>query len=311
MKNFKKMKSTFATQKQLDEIQKAIATTDTASEIIPFEIDPQVVKREYSKAPTITYLEGNGIFKDTKNWKGKYKLKNRNTSSEFINQTDKLPEHDPSDFSREEWEQSIIVYPIEIGDFVQESETDFDLMKDEINDGILDVKRTLNKTVVNGDGTGKDFSGIVNQIQTNTIDAANNNLTEVMLDEASLKIEENDGAITAIVTSPEVRTYLKNLLYPKYRVVDKVELPIGIRVVAYSSPTGEDVPIIADREMSAGGVHKLAMLDENVLEGRTLMETAPVDLAKTRLSDSKILVKSSTFYNKAEWQNALISGIKV
>lgn len=315
MVDIEKLKTQFATKKEIAELTKAMATIGTggtAGAIMEVDIDNELEKLQFARAPFLKYLEGAGVATSTKSWKVEYKIKDRKQKASYIQQTDSIPEHDPSIFTDKSAEMSLAVYPIEIGDFVDSAETKIDVTQDEINDGILDISTVKNNTLFNGVGApNKDFKGILGQITTNKDSAGDNPLTEKMVDNTAEKIEEVGGSISALVTSPKVAGQLKDILYPNVRHIDKVELTLGFRVTAYNTPSGVDVPIITDSRIAADGIHRIGFIDNSSLRIKTLLEPTVVDLAKTKLASSKVIVNATTFFNRAEYHNGLLEDIKV
>lgn len=311
-------KSKFGTkdEKVLKEIAKAMADIGTESGLngvaIP-EIDPDFLKLQVPKAPWLSYLEGAGVSTDTKAWEVKYYEKDRNTTSEFINQTDNIPEFVKSEFPEYSAEMKLIVYPIEIGDFVTQSDTRIDIAQDEIDDGLLDIASNKNSTLFNGSGsaTDKNFKGFLNQVTTNVHDVNSQPLSKKMIDEAAQAVIDSNGAVSHLVTTPQVHSLLGDLLYPGVRNVNLTEMTLGYQVMSYMTPSGIQVPIVVDPEISKDGVHKIGFVDNSSLRIKNLLPPTVVDLAKLKLSDSKVLVTATTFYNRAEHQNAILTNIDV
>ena len=312
------MKSKFGhkDEKLLKEVAKAMATIGEGSGLngvaIP-EIDLPFQKLIVPKAPWLSYLEGNSVATDTKSWRIEYYLKNRKTRSEFINQTDNIPDFTESEFTEQFAEMKLVVYPVEIGDFVTKSDTRIDIAQDEIDDGLLDIAGTKNNTLFNGTGSTstKDFEGFINQVTTNVHDANGDPLTEQMIDEAAQAVIDSNGMINHLVTTPQVHSLLKKLLYPQRRTVNTTEMVLGYNVMSYMTPSGIDVPIVSDPAFGADGEHRIGFVDNSSLRIKTLLPPAVVDLAKLKLSDSKVLVNATTFYNRAEYQNAILEGIDI
>ncbi len=314
------MKSQFGTntkdEKLLKEIAKAMADIGTGSGLngvsIP-EIDEDFLKKQLPKSPWLTYLEGNGVLTDTKSWEVKYYEKDRKTTSTFINQTDNIPEFTKSEFPEKSAEMKLIVYPLEIGDFVTKSETRIDIAQDEIDDGLLDIAANKSSTLFNGTGStaDKNFKGFLNQVTTNVHDANSTPLSKKMIDEAAQSVIDSNGAVSHLVTTPQVHSLLADILYPGVRNVNTTEMVLGYQVMGYMTPSGIQVPIVVDPEIAKDGVHKIGFVDNSSLRIKNLLPPTVVDLAKLKLSESKVLVTATTFYNRAEHQNAILENIDI
>lgn len=312
------MKSKFGTkdEKILKEIAKAMADIGTGSGLngvaIP-EIDTEFAKLQVPKAPWLSYLEGAGVSTETKAWEVKYFEKDRKTTSQFIKQTDNIPEFAKSEFPEKSAEMKLIVYPIEIGDFVNQAETRIDVAQDEIDDGLLDISANKNSTLFNGSGsdTDKNFKGFLKQVTTNIHDVNSNPLSKKMIDEAAQSVIDSNGAVSHLVTTPQVHSLLGDLLYPGVRNVNTTEMTLGYNVMAYMTPSGIQVPIVSDPAIGADGTHRIGFVDNSSLRIKNLLPPTVVDLAKLKLSDSKVLVTATTFYNRAEHQNAILENIDI
>lgn len=311
-------KSQFGTNKKdekaLKAIAKAMATTGQGSGMegimIP-DIDEEILKLQVPEAPWFSYLRGVDRLDPTKSWEVKYYEKNRSTTSSWIKQSDNIPDFTESDFEEKTAEMKLLVYPIEIGDFVTKSENRIDIAKDETDDAMLDMAGNVNDTLFNGTGSSssKDFTGILNQITTNVHDADGNPLTKKMVDEAAKSVVENKGNVGHLVVTPNVHSLLEDLLYPGVRNVNTVEMTLGYNVMSYMTPQGISVPIITDPDLGKDGKDRMVFADNSVLRMKELLPPTGVDLAKLKLSDSKVIVQAITYYNRAEFRNAVLEGI--
>lgn len=304
------LKAHFATKSELAELTKAMATTDDADVMITVDYDADLQKQVFHQSPFLTYLEQNGIVQPATEAKVGYRVKKQKTSSTFINETEEIPAHTASDFTDEVAKMKTLVYPIEISDLAQNGVDAVDLLEDEITDGYLDMAQAKDKAIIQGTGSAKDFKGLIPGITTNKEDVAGEKLTLKDVDVIAQSIIDDGGNPSAILTTASVGRQLNDLIADRLRYVDKVELAFGQRVTAYNAPNGAQIPIIVDPNIdTTTGGQKLAFVDNNTIRVRELLAPSMIDLAKTKLSTSKVLYTWFTFYDRAEYRNGLLTNI--
>ena len=140
------LKTRFATRDELAELQKAIDDTvqgamdntmqtaventtvpdtgvrkqdgflATADVMITVDYDSELQRLVYHQSPFLTYLEQHGCVSDAKTAKVGYRVKKQMTTSEFIAETQDIPQHVPSYYEDEIAKMQTLVYPIDISD---------------------------------------------------------------------------------------------------------------------------------------------------------------------------------------------------
>ena len=85
---------------------------------------------------------------------------------------------------------------------------------------------------------------------------------------------------------------------------------LGFNVLAYVTPAGNQIPIIIDSNLksSASGDY-LIMVDETTLRIKELMPPTVIDLAKTKLTTSKVIANYMTMYCRSEHKNGFLYNV--
>lgn len=326
--------SRFATKSELAELEKALSaqtaiqpdpaatparTTGSAEAMVTVDYDADLQKKVFHQSPFLTYLEQAGCVSDANSAKVGYRVKEQKTTSSFIAETGAIPAHDPSVYKDEIAKMQTIVYPIEISDLALAGVDAVDLLEDEIRDGFLDMAQTKDKAVLQGTSSANGFDGVLESIDTHKENMQGAEITKDAIDELAQDIIDDGGNPTAILTTASVGRQLNDILYPSVRTIDQVDLTLGTRVTAYHAPNGQTIPIIVDPNIdrtntTIGGSSStpkdaLAFVDANTLRLRELVKPAIAELAKTKLSVSRVLFSYFTFYNRAEYRNGMIYNI--
>lgn len=313
--NINDIKSKFASyDEQLAELQKAQGpqTTTTASGGIIVDFDDDLERLVYQTAPTYEYLKQKGVEKASKSYKVGYRKKNRATTASFISETANLPLPEESSINDVSTTMRSIVYPIEVSDMAQKGTEAVDLLADEIQDGLLDISATKNQAILQGNSSSNanSFDGLTKICSTHKT-TLNDSISLEDVDALCQEIIDDGGHPTAIITTAAIARRLKDLIYDKVRFVETVEATLGFNVTAYVTPEGSRIPIIVDQNINVtdGNGHKLFVVDEQSLRIRELMAPAVIELAKTKLSTSKVIANFMTFYCRAEYKNGFLQKI--
>ena len=322
MPNLADLNSHFADKEDLIKLQKAMQTTTTASGAITVEYDKDLQRKVSHKAPFLSYLEANGSVSGANSAEVGYREKTKNQTSQFIGETASIPEHQASIITNKVAKMQTLVYPVEVSDMAQIGVNELDLLADEIADGFLDIAQTKDKAILQGTEEANGFDGVFNSIDTHKIDMGGEKITKDAIDSLAQEIIDDGGNPTAIITTAGVGRQLNDILYPTVRNVDKVELTMGNWVTGYNGPNGITIPIIVDSNIATTQVvdnegtpevqsigDSLAFVDVDALRIRELAPPTIVDLAKTKLSTSRVLFTYFTFYNRAEYRNGMITNI--
>lgn len=318
----------FATNEDLEKLQKAMQTTYTGHGAITVEYDKELQRKVSHKAPFLAYLENSGCVGKANSAEVGYREKEKKQTSQFIAEAQDLPSHTASIITNKVAKMQTLVYPVEVSDMSQLGVNEIDLLADEIADGFLDIAQTKDRAILQGKSTTTSsyeipnevvgFDGLFNTITTHKTDLEGQPLTREALDSMAQEIIDDGGNPSAIVTTAGVGRQLNDLLYPTVRNVDKVELNFGYWVTGYNGPNGITIPIIVDSNIETtkqeGGQtvdigDSLAFVDVDSLRIKELAPPTIVDLAKTKLSTSRVLFTYFTFYNRAEYRNGMITGI--
>ena len=327
------LRTKFATRDELAELQKAMdnniqtaventtvaGATDrvnngqlaTADVMITVDYDAELQRLVYHQSPFLTYLEQHGCVTDAKTAKVGYRVKKQMTTSEFIAETQDIPDHIPSYYEDEIAKMQTLVYPIEISDLACAGVDAIDLLEDEIRDGFLDMAQVKDRAILNGTVAENGFDGFLTKLAndgTHKTDA-NGPIEKDTIDILAQEIIDNGGSPSAILTTAKVGRQLNDILYPEHRIVDKVDLTLGTRVTGYHAPNGQTIPIVVDPNIDTTNGDILAFVDNNSLKVRELVKPSMIPLAKTKLSTSRVLFTYFTFYNRAEYRNGIITGI--
>ena len=145
----------------MQELQKAMQTTMNANAVMPVEWDPELKKRVSLQTPYLEFLKSQGCVKSTAKVKVGYKLKENKTRTNFMLEDDEIQSYTPSDFDKRVAFMKILHYNINMGD-IAEKAAEFDLFKDDLEDGLIDMANTLDYTLLEGAGEEetKDFKGL-------------------------------------------------------------------------------------------------------------------------------------------------------
>lgn len=309
------LQSHFATNDDIVRLQKAIEgmqTTQSAHGAITVEYDRELQRRVSHKAPFLAYLENNGSVGNANSAEVGYREKTKYQTSQFIGETEKIPEHQYSIITNKVAKMQTLVYPVEVSDMAQRGVNELDLLADEITDGFLDIAQSKDKAILQGTEEANGFDGVFNTIDTHKISMGGQPITKDAIDALAQAIIDDGGNPSAIVTTAGVGRQLNNILYGQGQVsIDKVELSLGNWVTGYNGPNGITIPIIVDANItpSQGGNDFLAFVDVDSLRIKELAPPTIVDLAKTKLSTSRVLFTYFTFYNRAEYRNGMITDI--
>ena len=315
MPNLSEQLSHFATNDDILRLQKAIEgmqTTQSAHGAITVEYDKELQRRVSHKAPFLAYLENNGSVGNSNSAEVGYREKTKYQTSKFIGETAPIPEHEYSIITNKVAKMQTLVYPVEVSDMAQRGVNELDLLADEITDGFLDIAQTKDKAILQGTEAKNGFDGVFNSIQSHSIDMGGEALTKDAIDSLAQAIIDDGGNPSAIVTTAGVGRQLNNILYGQGKVaIDKVELNLGNWVTGYNGPNGITIPIIVDSNItpSTDGKDFLAFVDVDALRIKELAPPTVIDLAKTKLSTSRVLFTYFTFYNRAEYRNGMITNI--
>lgn len=291
-------------QKAFDDMQ----TAQHADAVMSVEYDPEIIKRIIEQTPFTEFLRAQGCIKPTTKVKVGYKEKVNHTTSNWMLEEDDIAKATPSDFRKKYATMSILHYPVSIGDIAQQA-GDFDLFADEMNDGYIDLANSLDKTLLEGKGDNKDFKGVFNSINTNTIDLGGDLLTKGDLTSAFQGIIDEGGYPTGIVCTSEIADQINDIYFPGTSKALEYELTAGYNVTGIVTTAGNRVPVIVDRHVDNSKGEKLAIIDSSSIKVRELLAPSVVPWAKTRLSNDQSIIQVITAYMDAEYKNAQITGV--
>lgn len=306
------IKSKFANNNEMIRLAKAMENTSNMDAITVVDYDQELQKKVVHQAPFLGYCEQNGIVSSADTYKVGYKVKDQKQTSSFIAETASIPEHTNAEFNTKIATMKTIVYPIEISDLAKTSVDLEGLLEEEITDGFMDIASTKDKALLQGKGgdTDLDFKGLFPSIETNT-EKVDDKITLKDIDVMAQAAIDAGGSPSAIVTTPAVGRQLNDMITSRMRYLDKEEFTLGHSVTRYHAPNGASIPIIVDPNIdTTEGGDKLAIIDNDSLRVRELMPPTMIDLAKTKLSDSRVLFTWMTFYNRAEYKNAVLTDIE-
>ena len=332
MKLSEELQTRFASRDELAQLQKAMdnhiqtaventtvgdparkndGNLPTSDVMITVDYDAELQRLVYHQSPFLTYLEANGCVTPAQTAKVGYRVKKQMTTSEFIAETQDIPDHIPSYYEDEIAKMQTLVYPIEISDLACAGVDAIDLLEDEIRDGFLDMAQVKDKAILNGTKANNGFDGFLTKLATDGTHKENANgvIEKDMIDIMAQEIIDDGGSPSAILTTAKVGRQLNDILYPEHRTIDKVDLTLGTRVVGYNAPNGQTIPIVVDPNIDTTNGDVLAFVDNNSLRVRELVKPSMIPLAKTKLSTSRVLFTYFTFYNRAEYRNGIITGI--
>lgn len=294
----------------MQELQKAMQTTMNANAVMPVEWDPELKKRVSLQTPYLEFLKSQGCVKSTAKVKVGYKLKENKTRTNFMLEDDEIQSHTPSDFDKRVAFMKILHYNINMGD-IAEKAAEFDLFKDDLEDGLIDMANTLDYTLLEGAGEEetKDFKGLFKTIHTNTFDLGGDLLTKDDIVSIVEAIIQENGYPTGLVATPEVANQINDLYFPGTVKPLEYELTAGYKVTGIYTAAGNIIPIIVDRHVDNSKGEKLAVVDTSSIKVREFQPPTVVPFAKTKLATSQSIIQVITQYNDAEYKNGMITGI--
>lgn len=294
----------------MQELQKAIQTTMNANAVMPVEWDPELKKRVSLQTPYLEFLKSQGCVKSTAKVKVGYKLKENKTRTNFMLEDDEIQSYTPSDFDKRVAFMKILHYNINMGD-IAEKAAEFDLFKDDLEDGLIDMANTLDYTLLEGAGEEetKDFKGLFKTIHTNTFDLGGDLLTKDDIVSIVEAIIQENGYPTGLVATPEVANQINDLYFPGTVKPLEYELTAGYKVTGIYTAAGNIIPIIVDRHVDNSKGEKLAVVDTSSIKVREFQPPTVVPFAKTKLATSQSIIQVITQYNDAEYKNGMITGI--
>lgn len=294
----------------MQELQKAMQTTMNANAVMPVEWDPELKKRVSLQTPYLEFLKSQGCLKSTAKVKVGYKLKENKTRTNFMLEDDEIQSYTPSDFDKRVAFMKILHYNINMGD-IAEKAAEFDLFKDDLEDGLIDMANTLDYTLLEGVGEEetKDFKGLFKTIHTNTFDLGGDLLTKDDIVSIVEAIIQENGYPTGLVATPEVANQINDLYFPGTVKPLEYELTAGYKVTGIYTAAGNIIPIIVDRHVDTSKGEKLAVVDTSSIKVREFQPPTVVPFAKTKLATSQSIIQVITQYNDAEYKNGMITGI--
>lgn len=294
----------------MQELQKAMQTTMNANAVMPVEWDPELKKRVSLQTPYLEFLKSQGCVKSTAKVKVGYKLKENKTRTNFMLEDDEIQSYTPSDFDKRVAFMKILHYNINMGD-IAEKAAEFDLFKDDLEDGLIDMANTLDYTLLEGAGgeETKDFKGLFKTIHTNTFDLGGDLLTKDDIVSIVEAIIQENGYPTGLVATPEVANQINDLYFPGTVKPLEYELTAGYKVTGIYTAAGNIIPIIVDRHVDTSKGEKLAVVDTSSIKVREFQPPTVVPFAKTKLATSQSIIQVITQYNDAEYKNGMITGI--
>ena len=294
----------------MQELQKAMQTTMNANAVMPVEWDPELKKRVSLQTPYLEFLKSQGCVKSTAKVKVGYKLKENKTRTNFMLEDDEIQSYTPSDFDKRVAFMKILHYNINMGD-IAEKAAEFDLFKDDLEDGLIDMANTLDYTLLEGVGEEetKDFKGLFKTIHTNTFDLGGDLLTKDDIVSIVEAIIQENGYPTGLVATPEVANQINDLYFPGTVKPLEYELTAGYKVTGIYTAAGNIIPIIVDRHVDTSKGEKLAVVDTSSIKVREFQPPTVVPFAKTKLATSQSIIQVITQYNDAEYKNGMITGI--
>lgn len=294
----------------MQELQKAMQTTMNANAVMPVEWDPELKKRVSLQTPYLEFLKSQGCVKSTAKVKVGYKLKENKTRTNFMLEDDEIQSYTPSDFDKRVAFMKILHYNINMGD-IAEKAAEFDLFKDDLEDGLIDMANTLDYTLLEGAGEEetKDFKGLFKTIHTNTFDLGGDLLTKDDIVSIVEAIIQENGYPTGLVATPEVANQINDLYFPGTVKPLEYELTAGYKVTGIYTAAGIIIPIIVDRHVDTSKGEKLAVVDTSSIKVREFQPPTVVPFAKTKLATSQSIIQVITQYNDSEYKNGMITGI--
>ena len=294
----------------MQELQKAMQTTVNANVVMPVEYETKIKKRVALQTPYLEFLKSQGCVKSTDKVKVGYKIKTNNTRTNFMLEDDEIVSYTPSDFDKRVAFMKILHYNINIGD-IAEKAAEFDLFKDDLEDGLTDMANTLDYTLLEGSGEEetKDFKGLFNTISTNTFDLGGDLLTKDDIVSLVESIIEENGYPTGLVCTPEVANQINDIYFPGTVKPLEYEMTAGYKVNAIYTAAGNIIPVIVDRHVDNSKGEKLSIFDTSSIKVKEFQAPTVVPFAKTKLATSQSIIQVITQYNDSEYKNGMITGI--
>lgn len=294
----------------MQELQKAMQTTVNANVVMPVEYDPELKKRVALQTPYLEFLKAQGCVKSTDKVKVGYKIKENKTKTNFMLEDDEIVSYTPSDFDKRIAFMKILHYNINIGD-IAEKAAEFDLFKDDLEDGLIDMANTLDYTLLEGSGeeSAKDFKGLFKEISTNTFDLGGDLLSKDDIVSLVEAIIQENGYPTGLVATPEVANQINDLYFPGTVKPLEYEIVGGYKVTGIYTAAGNIIPVIVDRHVDTTKGEKLAIVDTSSIKVREFQAPTVVPFAKTKLATSQSIIQVITAYNDSEYKNGMITGI--
>ena len=294
----------------MHELQKAMQTAQHANAVMPIEWDPELKKRVALQTPYLEFLRAQGCVKSTDKVKVGYKIKANKTRTNFMLEDDEIESYIPSEFDKRTAFMKILHYNINIGD-IAEKAAEFDLFKDDLEDGLTDMANKLDQTLLEGvgDEDSKDFKGLFKTIRTNTFDLGGDLLTKDDIVSLVEAIMQENGYPTGLVATPEVASQINDIYFPGTVKPLEYEIVGGYKVTGIYTAAGNIIPVIVDRHVDTTKGEKLAIVDTSSVKVREFQAPTVVPFAKTKLATSQSIIQVITAYNDAEYKNGMISGI--
>ena len=294
----------------MKELQKAMQTTVNANVVMPVEYDPELKKRVALQTPYLEFLKSQGCVKSTDKVKVGYKIKDNKNRTNFMLEDDEIQSYVSSEFDKRIAHMKILHYNINIGD-IAEKAAEFDLFKDDLEDGLTDMANTLDYTLLEGSGEdeSKDFKGLFNTIRTNTFNLGGDLLTKDDIVSLVESIIEENGYPAGLVCSPEVGSQINDIYFPGTVKPLEYEMTAGYKVSAIYTAAGNIIPVIVDRYVDTSKGEKLAIVDTSSIKVREFQAPTVVPFAKTKLATSQSIIQVITQYNDSEHKNGMIKGI--
>ena len=294
----------------MQELQKAMQTTVNANVVMPVEYDPELKKRIALQTPYLEFLKSQGCVKSTDKVKVGYKIKSNKTRTNFMLEDDPIVDYTPSEFDKRVAYMKILHYNINIGD-IAEKAAEFDLFKDDLEDGLTDMANTLDATLLEGSGEeeAKDFKGLFNTISTNTFDLGGDLLTKDDIISLTDAIIDENGYPAGLVCTSEVANQINDIYFPGTVKPLEYEIVGGYKVTGIYTAAGNIIPVIVDRHVDNTKGEKLAIVDTSSVKVKEFQAPTVVPFAKTKLATSQSIIQVITAYNDSEYKNGMITGI--
>lgn len=308
-----KIKSEFVSNAEFEELKKAMIDSAVTDEIRKIDYSPGVQNQIFQEAPLYAYLKSKSREITSTSGKVGYRKYTKKGSSTFINENDDIPTNAAPEYTKETDEMKIIVYKIELGDLAQAGVDSVNVKTKELESAFADISTNIERTILHGEGTAatKDWKGITNMGGVNTINAADAELDEEMLDVAAQDIIDNGGTPTCVIATANAGRQVKNVLKPYLRanMMNSAELHAGYTVPTYETPKGNKAPIIVTSNIDNTNGEKIIMLDENTVDIRPFLTPTLIPLARVKLASNDVVASFTTSYNTFEAKNSVIDNL--